>query len=315
MTGVDQHSDPQDHEPQQPADQSGTAQPEPTQPSKPPNQRRPLNQRKPNRSREPALREAGSARQAAGAKQAPREQAAAPSRHRRRRRSATEGRPVLAAPVETTAVHHVLTSSSPCVLAVVSPRSGTASRSCRLSGRRLRAAGVRGRPLADADLGQFLRPQPRSTTSTSPGRLRSSPGSPSGCSGTKRTIIICVAYQIGPPCCHRPGVPDLPQLRLGLGGPAGHRDRRRFLRRHAGRRQRGQRDRSATVAASDAVGDLGVRAVLDRVRRPDGGRRARHRGRAQHAVLVQARRAARTARPGRCRPGTSCGCWPWSACC
>ena len=75
--------------------------------------------------------------------------------------------------------------------------------------------------------------------------------------GTKRTVIICVVYQIRGGAAHRPGVPDLPQFRLGVGGAAGHRDRRRFLRRHAGCAERGERDRAAAVAAAAAAWQSG----------------------------------------------------------
>ena len=110
--------------------------------------------------------------------------------------------------------------------------------------------------------------------------------------GTKRTIVICVVYQFA-------AVLLTALLFLIFRNPAGNGPRSGPPRPMSASRpacwpcQRGQRDRPAAVAAADAAGHLGLRAVLHRLRRADGRRRARHRGRAEHAVLLPAGRPAR----------------------
>ena len=124
------------------------------------------------------------------------------------------------------------------------------------SGRRLRAAGVRGRSLAHPDLGQLLRAQPvllrlRRRRVRLPHRLlRMGARHQTHRRHLRRLPVRRRA-------AHRAAVPDLPGFRLGLGGAAGHRDRRRVLGRDAGRAQRGQRDRPAALAAAAAAGASG----------------------------------------------------------
>ena len=219
------------------------------------------------------------------------------------------------ATAEKAAVHHVLRGGHAWCWRSCSPRCGTASKSCPIY-----PDVAYGLPAFEDGRwltliwGNFFALNPFYYVYVA-GAFAFLTGFSEWVLGTKRTIIICVVYQI---------VAVLVTALVFL------------IFRNSGWEWAQQRATETDVGFSAGMlavlsvasatvrppwrlrlrlGHLGLRAVLHRVRRADGRRRALHRRRAEHAVLVPAGRPARAARPGRCRPGTSSGCWRWSACC